>query len=268
MSQDLRILHRQTREAVTLENQSKKIFGIFHKPLLEELTGAVLIVHGFASHKIGTDRHYVKTAVQLAEAGIACLRIDLRGCGDSEGELSEMSFNDFVSDVLKGLSFLVAQPTVDKDCLGILGSSLGGALAVYAAESFSSVKALVLWAAVASGAQWQKEWQETSALGRRQQVTSQNPLFQEQFFAMRADYLSSKLDKSAILSIHGRDDSVIPIAHQEAYRQHRQSCTAVSHFLSYPKTGHTLAHSLDFPEILQETIQWFRTHLTQKYKCT
>ena len=74
--------YNEIRESVTFGNGGKKLFGVLHRPKLTISASsypAVVVMHGFASHKIGTNRIYVKLAQSLANQGIAALRFDFRG---------------------------------------------------------------------------------------------------------------------------------------------------------------------------------------------
>lgn len=60
----------------------------------------ILLVHGyFSSNKIGPNRLYFQLANSLANAGFIVLRIDLCGIGESEGDISHVTLDDFVLDL-------------------------------------------------------------------------------------------------------------------------------------------------------------------------
>lgn len=92
----------------------------------------VLVVHGLGSRK---DNH-LDFAKLAADSGMTALAIDLRGHGESPGSLGP----GVLDDVLAGVDALHAnghQP------VGIRGSSLGGFLALHAAERHEAVGAVV-----------------------------------------------------------------------------------------------------------------------------
>ncbi len=99
---------QEKRECITLKNHDEKIFAIFHQPITlgNEKAPAILICHGFAGQKTGRYRLYVTLAEELAKSGVAVLRLDFRGCGDSEGDFVNTTLAGEVSDALKGLEFL------------------------------------------------------------------------------------------------------------------------------------------------------------------
>ncbi len=76
----------------------------------------------------------------LATRGIAVLRFDFTGLGDSEGDFANAGFARSVDDLLAAAAFLaqtIAPPTL------LIGHSLGGAAALVAASRIDSLKALV-----------------------------------------------------------------------------------------------------------------------------
>ncbi|MFZ2144454.1 MAG: alpha/beta fold hydrolase, partial [Xanthobacteraceae bacterium] len=69
----------------------------------------------------------------LGELGYVTLAFDMRGCGESEGEHGRVICLEQVEDTRNALTFLARQACVDPQRIGVIGSSFGGAVAVYAA---------------------------------------------------------------------------------------------------------------------------------------
>jgi putative redox protein len=81
----------------------------------------------------------VRISRRLAELGIATLRLDFTGLGDSEGEFGTAGFSDHVADLVAAAAFLDAR----REAPALLvGHSLGGATAIAAASQIVSVKAV------------------------------------------------------------------------------------------------------------------------------
>lgn len=74
----------------------------------------------------------------LAEAGISTLRFDFTGLGNSEGDFSNTNFSSNVQDLVAAADALKAKYQSPKL---IVGHSLGGTAALFAAKQISSVKA-------------------------------------------------------------------------------------------------------------------------------
>jgi uncharacterized protein len=116
----------------------------------------VLLFHGFMSVRdelpvMNTDEGmFARTARILAEQGIASLRIDFRGSGESEGAWADTTFSGQTADALAAIDYLETLDTVDSSRIGVLGLSQGGLVAASAAARDSRVKTAILWSAVAN----------------------------------------------------------------------------------------------------------------------
>src|SRR5215813_10001904 len=67
----------------------------------------------------------------LGEFGYVTLRLDFRGCGESEGPRGRVICLEQVDDTRAALDFLKTQKQVSQ--IGVFGHSFGAAVAVYAA---------------------------------------------------------------------------------------------------------------------------------------
>ncbi|MFD0931186.1 alpha/beta fold hydrolase [Psychroflexus salinarum] len=75
----------------------------------------------------------------LTELGIAVLRFDFTGLGQSEGEFEDTNFSHDIEDLLEASKFLAKEykaPSL------IIGHSLGGTAALYAAKKLDNIKAI------------------------------------------------------------------------------------------------------------------------------
>ena len=95
-----------------------------------ERRAAFLVLHGFGSNCELPS--VIQPARVLSEFGYVTLRFDMRGCGKSEGEFGRVICLEQVEDLGNALDFLARHPAVDPDRIGVIGSSFGGAVAVYA----------------------------------------------------------------------------------------------------------------------------------------
>jgi pimeloyl-ACP methyl ester carboxylesterase len=69
----------------------------------------------------------------LAETGIASLRFDKRGVGESEGDFSSAGPDDFVADVVGAMDYVVGRTGFPSERVGLIGHSEGGMVALTAA---------------------------------------------------------------------------------------------------------------------------------------
>ncbi|MFJ3896844.1 alpha/beta hydrolase [Streptomyces sp. NPDC090083] len=103
----------------------------------------VVLVHGG-----GVTREeggfFTRLAAGLAGAGVASLRFDLRGHGQSEGRQEELTLSTILNDIRVVLAY--TRETTGADDITLLGASFGGGLcAYYAAKRPEEVSRLVLF---------------------------------------------------------------------------------------------------------------------------
>ena len=84
----------------------------------------------------------------LTRRGIAVLRVDDRGIGESTGDASAHTSADNAKDVLASLDYLKTRPEVAKNKIGLIGHSEGGMIAPMVAAQSKDVGFIVLLAGV------------------------------------------------------------------------------------------------------------------------
>lgn len=103
---------------------------------------AMLLVHGGGVTR-DEGGFFVRLAAGLGEAGVASLRYDLRGHGESEGRQEENVLTAHLNDIRVALTHLRQQTGTAR--LSLLGTSFGGGLAAYyAAKCPAELARLVL----------------------------------------------------------------------------------------------------------------------------
>lgn len=260
----------EEREAVTLWNNGQKIFGIFHRPLNAKRVPAVIFCPGFAGNKSGKFRLAVKVAQELAKRGIASLRFDYCGTGDSEGEFEEITIKGEFEDVQTCIQFLSQDAQIDANRLGLVGRSLGGLIAILAAESNPCIKSLVLWAPVFHSDPWKKMWREFESKqaewNHRGQslplpINVPNLQFLKEFFNLNLHETLRRLGPLPLLHIQGACDTTVGADHQQAYQQARKGMEEATRFLWLPKSDHDFSDAEERQILIQETYQWFEKTL-------
>lgn len=109
--------------------------------------GTALIAHCFTCTQASLAA--TRLSRRLAERGLAVLRFDFTGLGESGGEFAESDFSRNVEDLVEAADWLsakIAPPAV------LVGHSLGGAAAIVAATRLTKLKALVTIGAPADAA--------------------------------------------------------------------------------------------------------------------
>jgi len=130
-------------QQITLNTQDRVRLSVWYLP--PQNGAAVVLLHGYkADHA-----QMLPIAALLVRHGYGVILPDLRGHGQSEGELITFGYHEW-RDVDVVYQYLIAQPDVDAERIGVLGNSMGGAIAIlYAAEN-PKVKTIVAQSPYAS----------------------------------------------------------------------------------------------------------------------
>jgi alpha-beta hydrolase superfamily lysophospholipase len=133
-----------TQTPVTFPSAGLKLSGVVHVPddvRPGERRAAFLVLHGFGSNKSSSNT--MEPTKVLTAMGYVVLRFDMRGCGESEGERGNLICLEQVEDTSSALTFLAKHPSVDPDRIAVVGSSFGGAVAVYTGGVDKRVAAVI-----------------------------------------------------------------------------------------------------------------------------
>lgn len=87
---------------------------------------------------------FLVLADYLTRNGIAVLRMDDRGVGESTGEYGTASISDFADDAVSGINYLRSREDISMGKLGVIGHSLGADIASLAANRSSEISFMVL----------------------------------------------------------------------------------------------------------------------------
>lgn len=260
----------EEKESLVFEINGEKLFGVLHLPLHHGKFPGVLMCHGLAGNKTGRFRIYVHLAKALAKAGIASLRVDFRGCGDSDGEFAEATVKKFLNDANVSLQHLIKHPGIDANRIGIFGRSFGAALALMAAEDYKKIRSLALWAPMYNTNQWREKWRyfnetETPEHVREQMLSVDGQLgsveFFKEFFQINLESKLDLLQNVPLLHIHGTKDDIIDIHHADLYENKRSQAQAATKFIRLPGADHDFANRPDQIKAISETVEWFKETL-------
>jgi pimeloyl-ACP methyl ester carboxylesterase len=130
-------------EEVKFNNKDVTLAGSLFLPSGEQPYAAVIIIHG-SSGGSRSKWSYNFWGYFFARQGIAALIYDKRGIGKSTGDLESASFDDLAYDAASGFKYLTLRSDIDKDKIGLFGSSQGGWLAPLAASRIDGVSYLIL----------------------------------------------------------------------------------------------------------------------------
>ncbi len=138
------------RHALAFSCEGERLYGVLDLPARAHKRG-VLVVVGGPQYRAGSHRQFTLLARTLADQGIAAMRFDYRGMGDSEGE--PRSFESIDADLRAAIdTFFREAPGLEEVVLWGLCDAASAAL-LYAATD-ARVAGLVLlnpWVRTESG---------------------------------------------------------------------------------------------------------------------
>jgi putative redox protein len=194
----------------------------------------------------------------LTQKGIAVLRFDFTGLGESEGDFADTNFSSNIQDLEAAAAWLAAQHEAPSL---LVGHSLGGAAVLHAAERLSSVQAVATVGAPADAAHVahlfadQRERIEREGLaearigGRPFTIKKQ---FLDDIEAHRMQDVLGSLRK-ALLFMHSPQDQIVEVAnaaHLYKAAHHPKS------FISLDGADHLLSHKADSAYVGDVIASW------------
>lgn len=132
---------------------------------LEHPVGAVVTITGSGAQDrdegmaILGFRPFYQLADSLGRRGIAVLRMDDRGTGESGGTFKGATSSDFAEDARAGLAYLRTRSEIDGRMLAVVGHSEGAVIAPMVADREPTLRAIVLLAGVAHPARTALQFQ-------------------------------------------------------------------------------------------------------------
>ena len=136
------------RERVTIDGDHGKLQAVIQKPDLKpgQQCPMVVFCHGFGGTKEGPLFELITDSLQ--KHGIASIRFDFNGHGESEGKFEEMTVPNEINDAKKVIEYVRDLRYVSK--IALVGHSQGGVVAsMTAGEMGSDISAVVLMAPAA-----------------------------------------------------------------------------------------------------------------------
>jgi len=115
----------------------------------DELFPLVVMAHGHGGSRNETGS-FIMVAEALAARGVASIRMDFPGCGDSTESFANNNLGNMLKDIEASRDYAVEQPQVDSSRVGLFGWSMGGRLVILAAAQDDSYRIIATWAPAAT----------------------------------------------------------------------------------------------------------------------
>ena len=226
---------------------------------------AVILCHGFLSDKDSrTNRRLTEL---LIPQGIATLRFDWYGMGESKEDFSEISLKK-CGEQLDSVFLALQERGMER--LGLIGSSFGGLMAIVSASRHpTTLQVLGLKCPVVNfpevlrlefGKAAIERWKQTNfipnILGGETPISLRYSFFEE---CLTYDgYASASLIQAPTLIVHGDQDEIIP-RHQ--VDQLLASLHAPKELQIIPGATHRFGQPEEFRLMTNYLAQWMVTHL-------
>lgn len=137
-------------QSMLIDNGEYSIPAIVNVPQGFSAMPGVVMLHGMGGHKNEVGDLYLRLAARLAEQGIASIRIDFAGLGDSTTSHAKFTLRSATRDAKVALFKLGEQEGVNPSRMGVVGFSQGGLIAQLLVTQEKSIKSFVAWSAVAA----------------------------------------------------------------------------------------------------------------------
>jgi len=140
-------------QEVTFENtrDSITLAGTLTLPTKQEQSPAIVLIAGMGpndrDYTMIDHKMFLVIADYLTKKGIAVLRYDKRGVGQSTGTFdTTLTSKEFAQDALAGIAYLKTRDDINHKQIGLVGHSEGGMIAPMVAEHSQDIAFLVLMA--------------------------------------------------------------------------------------------------------------------------
>ena len=248
---------------VIFECKGQQIIGMLHLPEGRGRFPGALMLHGFTGNKSEAHRMYVKLSRALAKHGIASLRFDFRGCGDSAGHFEDLSIRSEVADAIEAIRFLARHRRVNSRRLALVGLSMGGAVASYlVGRERTRFKTMALWAPVADGSgilDGLSTPEAVASLAETGITDHGGNLVGVQFirqFAEMKPLREIAKSKCPVLLVHGSRDETVPAHHSDLYEKTLLAHRRLVKKVIIAGADHTFNRHVWEQRAISETVDW------------
>lgn len=202
---DYPMLHSE--DVVVESSTGARLTGRFFKGQTET---TIVLLHGYG----GNQDEMLPTANHLHEGGYSVFTYDQRGSGASTGEVTFGAREQ--DDLISVVDYLVSRPDVDREQLGALGFSMGGATTLLTAAREPRITAVVADSAWSDVRHWLRPSVGDVFLHPRDPFTALSLKLAELRTGIDLDDLRpaeviDRVSPRPILLIHGgRDEIIVP----------------------------------------------------------
>lgn len=255
-----------TEEKVLIDGGNIIIPAILTLPKGDFKAPVVIMEHGTGSDKNEAGDGYKMLAPSLAENGIASLRFDFPGSGESDASYLLYTNDEAIRETQIVADYLATLKDIDSSRIGLLGWSQGGTDVLLAASNNDTYKSVATWAgaleladmvstsmreeAMRTGqTKMEFDWRDSLDLSKEWIKQAEN-----------MDVLGAVENiKAPIGSFHGTLDNTVPFSDSQMVQE--KSSNSMSELIPIENADHTfLIFTGDltlYNELKMKTVQWF-----------
>lgn len=226
----------------------------------------VVLVHGYAS---GKNAHSNQALVDRLHAqGIATVRFDFRGHYDSEGKIEDVNISTGLEDLEAITKHVLADPRVDRERLGIYGSSYGGVVTEVFASRNPIFTCIVLKAPATDwnegrrlrlGDDVMREWRNRGVYTFTHQGKEiPTPYSLVEDIASYDVYEETASIKVPVLIVHGDKDESVPL---DQSKKLAEAIGANARLIVYPGASHRFTTGDNFEKVADDMASFFTEEL-------
>ncbi len=244
---------------INVENQN--VFGIFDKPKYEKKFPAIIIFHGFTGNHVGSQFKLSLLAKELSKLGIASVRFDFRGSGNSDGKFEDMTVTSETLDAESVIQYLNNQKWFNGQ-FAFLGYSMGAVIASSLIGKGYNPNSLVFWSpAFFNTSVFSKldSFHETSEnidykgflIGRK----FRKEILERDFYIYLKEY------KNNVLVVHGNNDKAVDLKEVKDF-----SIKQNYDFVEIDGATHKYENSNHIKKLLTATKTFLKENLNKEYE--
>lgn len=202
-----------------LESNGYTLRGLFTVPSNQEFDNIVVMFHGYTGHKNENGYLFKQITDCILPLGLASLRFDFMGSGDSDGEFSDMTFLTEIEDAKRIIEYAYelnhGRPII------LLGFSMGGAVASRVSLLYKDkIEKLILLSPAGCMDKSAQTTFSTHPVDENGNVDLGGYYLNQKFLHSFDDlnlYQDIETFFAPVLLIHGEEDLAVPIAYGEKY---------------------------------------------------
>ncbi|MBP5616322.1 MAG: alpha/beta fold hydrolase [Elusimicrobiaceae bacterium] len=254
-------VHAQPKQKITLQGDHGKLSAILQIPKDKKTYPLVMIMHGFNGHK--DMPLFPELEHQLNERGIATIRFDFNGQGESEGSFLDMTIPNEIEDARKVYEYVRQLPGVES--VSAVGHSQGGVVASMLAGQLGAdkIKSIAL---LAPAGELKDDTAKGDLFGTQydpenipEYITLHIGLKVGRAFLATTPHLPiyevASQYTGPVLIVHSVDDELVPYVYGERFKQGYKN--------AHLETLHAFDHSFtqDVPAVINLVATFFSEQL-------